>query len=107
MVSRYILAKYSPKMPRANSCKPPISRMMQIRLGQPATGSPNRIARTATKIIPKNAPRQHRSPEMEANTSGAVEKPTIPSIEYLNSDQKFHLVFLLPFEYFHRKSNGS
>ena len=79
-------------MPVQNSWTPLHSRMMQTRLGQPEVGSPNISARTMTKIMPMNASRQNRTPTPAAISSGVVEKPTMPSMEYLNRPQKFHLV---------------
>ena len=76
-----------------NSCNPPMSSMTQIMLGHPATGSPNIIALTTTNTIPANARRQNSSPMIDEKTSGTMEKPTIPSIEYLSSERKFHLLF--------------
>ena len=70
-----------------------MSSMTQIMLGHPATGSPNIIALTTTNTIPANARRQNSSPMIDEKTSGTMEKPTIPLIEYLSSERKFHLLF--------------
>ena len=59
--------------------------------GQPDVGSPNTIVRTIVKIISTNARKQNSSPSTETNASGAVEDASIPSREYRNSFQKFHL----------------
>ena len=80
-------------MPRQNSCTPLHSSMMHTMLGQPEVGSPNSSARTATNTMPMNAATQNSTPAPAASTSGAVEKPTMPSMEYLNRLQKFHLVW--------------
>ena len=80
-------------MPRQNSCTPLHSSIMQTMLGQPAVGSPKIRARTTTKIMPTNAARQKITPASAAITSGWVENPTMPSMEYLNRLQKFHLVW--------------
>ena len=66
--------------------------MMQTMLGQPEVGSPKSSARTTTNRMPTKAARQNTTPAPAAITSGAVEKPTMPSMEYLNRPQKFHLV---------------
>lgn len=62
-------------------------------LGHPATGSPKSKARTTTTMMPMNAMRQQKTPRKEESASGTVENPAIPSMEYLNNDQKFHFVF--------------
>ena len=42
--------------------------------------------------MPMNARMQNSTPTPAAMSSGVVEKPTMPSMEYLKSPQKFHLV---------------
>ena len=79
-------------MPVHSSCTPLHKRMMQTRLGQPEVGSPNISARTTTIMMPTNANTQKARPRPAAISSGAVEKPTMPSIEYLSRPQKFHFV---------------
>ena len=66
---------------------------MLIMLGHPATGSPKSNALRTTIMMPMNAASQQKTPKNEAKARGTVEKPAIPSMEYLNNDQKFHLVF--------------
>ena len=60
--------------------------------GHPETGSPKIMARRKINRVPTNATAQNSIPAKEAMDNGAVENATIPSREYKNSFQKFHLV---------------
>lgn len=65
---------------------------MQARDAHPATELPNASCLTTIKTI-AIAPRMHMiTPNTAANANGAVEKATIPSIEYRNNFQKDHFV---------------
>ena len=81
-------------IPRQNSCRPPIKMITQIVEAQPATGSPQ-ISRRMTIMTRK---RKEKIviiiPNQEAMLSGALEKLMMPSMAYLNSFQKLHLVSL-------------
>ena len=65
---------------------------MHVMDAHPATGSPKINFLTTIKITATNAIKQNSRPINDANTSGVVENATIPSILYLNNDQKFHFV---------------
>ena len=54
--------------------------MIHAILGQPPTGSPHTNVFTIMKMINMKAIKQKITPTKAANTSGAVEKATIPSI---------------------------
>ena len=68
---------------------PPRKRITVMKHGQPEVGSPNTKVRIIINIIITNAKIQDKSPPITAIFSGASEKLTIPSIEYLKRDQKF------------------
>ena len=91
LVSRYVLAKYSPIMPIENSWIPLTKKMIQAILGQPDVGSPKINVLTIIMIIKINAIKQNKIPMNADITNGVVEKDTIPSIAYLNSFQIDHL----------------
>ena len=60
--------------------------------GQPLVGSPNILVLMMITIISINASTQNITPMYEAIDKGAVEKAIIPSIAYLVSPQRLHLV---------------
>ena len=67
-------------MPSASSWRPPSSRMTQMRLGQPLTGSPKASVRMIITMTMMKAMRQKMTPSRAASTSGTVEKAQIPSM---------------------------
>lgn len=84
-----ILPTYFPKIPMVSNWNPPRKRITVMRDGHPEVGSPNTRVRITIKIIMTKAKIQDNSPPIKAIFSGASEKLTIPSIEYLKRDQKF------------------
>ena len=66
--------------------------MIQARLGQPPTGSPQIKVLQIITIIIINAMKQNRTPKNAAMVNGTVVKATIPSMAYLNNFQKDHFV---------------
>ena len=84
-----ILPIYFPKIPIVSNWKPPRKRITVMRDGQPEVGSPKTKVRITIRITMIKAKIQDNSPPIKAIFSGASEKLTIPSIEYLNRDQKF------------------
>ena len=66
--------------------------MMQIMAGKPATGSPQISVLMKKYNSSRMDTPQKTTPVMDAIASGAVEKAVMPSMEYRNSFQKFHLV---------------
>ena len=79
-------------IPRQKSCRPPIKMITQIVEAQPATGSPQISRRTTIMIKNRKETPVMSMPNQEAMLSGAWEKLMMPSIAYLNSFQKLHLV---------------
>ena len=71
---------------------PPRKRITVMRDGHPEVGSPNTKVRITIRTIMTKANTQDKSPPIKAIFSGASEKFTIPSIEYLKRDQKFQEV---------------
>ena len=79
-------------MPVQKNCTPLVIRIIHTSEGQPDTGSPKISLRTIINMIIIKAITQNNTPTNEAIKSGAVENAVIPSREYTNSFQKFHLV---------------
>ena len=80
---------YFPKIPMVSNWKPPRKRITVMRDGQPEVGSPKTKVRITIRITMIKAKIQDNRPPIKAIFSGASEKLTIPSIEYLKRDQKF------------------
>ena len=64
----------------------------QIVEAHPATGSPQIRRRTTMKIRNRKETQVISIPNQDAMFSGALEKLIMPSMAYLNSFQKLHLV---------------
>ena len=79
-------------MPMQNNCTPPKNVMIQAKEAQPSTGSPNNSLRTVINKTARKANAVIIRPNQEAMLSGACEKLIIPSMAYLVSFQKFHLL---------------
>jgi hypothetical protein len=92
LVSRKIFAKYLPIIPKANSCRPPIKRIIVTKLAQPEILPPNVIFRITTNRIPKSERKNEHIPAQVARFRGASEKLTNPSIEYRTRLQKVQVV---------------
>ena len=67
---------------------PPRKRITVMRDGHPEVGSPNTKVRITIRTIMTKANTQDNSPPIKAIFSGASEKFTIPSIEYLKMGTK-------------------
>ena len=91
-VSRNILERYCPIIPKQNNCTPATNKMIHIVDGQPITASPKHNARINTNSRAITDTKVKKIPLHEAIFKGASEKLVIPSKEYLNSFQKLHLV---------------
>ena len=73
--------RYSPTIPVQKSWIPLTMKMIHTRDGQPDTGSPQIKVRTMMIRIIKKDSIQKTTPTIDANDSGATEKPVIPSKE--------------------------
>ena len=83
---------YFPTIPKHNNCIPPIKRIIQTNEGHPEVGSLKINVRTTINTMAIIEAKHENAPTKEARFSGASEKFTIPSIEYLNKLQKDHEV---------------
>ena len=88
LASKYVFAKYCPKIPMQNNCKPPIAVIIQTRDGHPETGSPKISVRTTIRQIIMNEKKQKHTPLKDAMAKGLVENAIIPSKEYMKSFQE-------------------
>ena len=74
------------------SCIPPISIIIHTSEGHPLVGSPYISFLIIINTIMTNAKSIQSIPKNEEITSGAVENPMTPSIEYINNFQNDHFV---------------
>ena len=68
-------------IPKAKSWIPPIKRMIETRLAQPATLPPTISFRITTKAIPTKETKNEKVPAHVASFNGTSEKLINPSIE--------------------------
>ena len=92
LVSKYVLPRYFPNIPRQNNCRPPSAKIKHTSDGQPETEFEKINALTIITIKAAIAAIKEKKPKNAAITNGTSEKAIMPSNEYLNKLQNDHEV---------------
>ena len=90
MLRKCMRARYSPMIPRANSCAPENNAMIEARNGKPGTGSPCMKYRITTYASTKNPNNVKTNPIMLAICKGIVLKPVIMFIAWVINLRKVY-----------------